>query len=188
MSLQAAAHKKHCVCNGEDLGLAAHSCTQVSDWKPLTLDVMTDHINLEGNVAGKTVPSGNYYLPEDLSMSSMLIVPEGVNITICLNGHNITAASKRVSYVAGTLTLTDCAGGAVVSGNIAQNGGCIKLLNGSTVNIYGGTYKNPKKDATGGGVIAISTDSGSVVNNSTKKTTTLNMYGGTLSGGKTSGN
>jgi len=90
--------------------------------------------------------------------------------------------------VAGTLTFTDCEGTGTVSGNIAQNGGCIKILNGGTLNIYGGTFTNPKKDATGGAVVAVSNDSGNTVESSPKKTSTFNLYGGTLTGGKTSGN
>ena len=188
LTLKGQAHKTHCLCNGADLGLASHSCTAISDWQPLTADIMTDHIGTNDKVIGKTVPSGNYYLPEDLNLSSMLIVPAGSKITICLNGYDISAASTRVSYVAGELTITDCEDAGTVSGNIAQNGGCIKVLNGGLLNVYGGTFTNPKKDTTGGNVIAVSTDAGNTVDNSTKKTTVFNMYGGTLSGGKTSGN
>lgn len=188
LSLSGQAHKTHCLCNGADLGLAPHTCKNISDWQPLTLDMLTNYTGINGSTAGKTVPSGNYYLPEDLKLSSMLIVPEGYNITIDLCGHDITAASTRVSYVAGTLTFTDCEGTGTVSGNIAQNGGCIKVLNGGTLNIYGGTFTNPKKDATGGAVVAVSNDSGNTVESSPKKTSTFNLYGGTLTGGQTSGN
>ncbi len=188
LSLAGQAHKTHCLCNGQDLGLADHTCKAISNWQPLTADMLTDYVGMKGSVVGKTVPSGNYYLPEDLKLSSMLIVPAGRDITIDLCGNDITAASTRVSYVAGTLTITDCENAGTVSGNIAQNGGCIKVLNGGVLNIYGGTFTNPKKDATGGGVVAVSTDSGNVVESSPKKTTTFNLYGGTLTGGQTSGN
>lgn len=190
LTLKGQAHKTHCLCNGADLGLAPHSCTAISDWQPLTADIMTDHVGTKGSVVGKTVPSGNYYLPEDLNMNSMLIVPAGTKITICLNGHNINAAKTRVSYIAGELTITDCEDKGVVTSNIAQNGGCLKVLNGGTLNIYAGTYKNKntKADTTGGNIIAVSTDAGDTVDNKTKKTATFNMYGGTLSGGNTQGN
>lgn len=190
LSLKGQAHKTHCLCNGTDLGLAPHSCTAISDWKPLTTDIMTDHVGTKGSVVGKTVPSGNYFLPEDLNINSMLIVPAGAKITICLNGHNINASKSRVSYIAGELTITDCEDKGVVTSNIAQNGGCLKVLNGGTLNIYAGTYKNKntKADTTGGNIIAVSTDSGNTVDNATKKTTTFNMYGGALSGGNTEGN
>ena len=188
LSLAGQAHKTHCLCNGADLGLAPHSCKNISDWQPLTADVLTDYIGTNDKFVGKSVPSGHYYLPEDLKLSSMIIVPAGRDITIDLCGHDITAASTRVSYVAGTLTFTDCEGTGTVSGNIAQNGGCIKVLNGGTLNIYAGTFTNPKKDTTGGAVIAVSNDSGNVVASSPKKTSTFNFYGGTLTGGQTSGN
>ncbi len=188
LSLSGQAHKTHCLCSGADLGLADHTCKGISDWQPLTADILVDYVGMKGTVVGKTVPSGNYYLPGDLELSSMLIVPEGYSITIDLCGNDITAVSTRVSYVAGTLTFTDCEGTGTVNGNIAQNGGCIKVLNGGTLNIYGGTFTNPKKDATGGAVVVVSTDSGNVVESSPKKTTTFNLYGGTLTGGSTSGN
>ena len=188
LSLSGQAHKTHCLCNGEDLGLAPHTCKNISDWQPLTIDALTDYVGTNNKVVGKSVPSGNYYLPEDLTLSGfMLIVPAGRDITIDLCGHNITATSTRVSYVAGTLTFTDCEGGAKVSGNIAQNGGCIKVLNGGTLNIYGGTFTNPKKDTTGGAVVAVSNDAGNTVESSPKKMSTFNLYGGTLTGGQTSG-
>ena len=187
LSLSGQAHRTHCLCNGQYLGLAPHGCVNISDWKPLTADVLSDYVGTNNKVIGRSVPSGNYYLPEDLTLTSMLIVPAGRDITIDLCGHNITATSTRVSYVAGTLTLTDCEGGATVSGNIAQNGGCIKVLNGGTLNIYGGTYTNPKKDATGGAVVAVSNDAGNTVESSPKKMSTFNLYGGTLTGGQTSG-
>ena len=183
MSLTVAAHAKHCACNGADLGLASHSCTQISNWMPLTEDLLTDYTGTNDKVVGKAIPEGNYYLPGDLSLTGALVIPEGMDVTICLNGCDITSTA-RVAYVAGTLTFTDCAGGGKVTGASSSNGGCIKVLNGGTLNIYGGTFTDSKKVSSGGGgVIGVSTDAGNIVDNATKKTTTFNLYGGTITGG-----
>jgi hypothetical protein len=70
-------------------------------------------------------------------------------------------------------------------GNSASGGNCLKLLNGGTLNIYGGTFEATKKTSSAdGGVIVVSSDSGNVVDNTVKEAATFNLYGGTIRGGK----
>ena len=178
-------HSSHCVCVGGDMGLAEHTCTEITDWKELTFDV------LKPSTADASrymfIESGNYYLTYDLNLSGSIDIRADQKITICLNGCKISS-NGRTFALAGELNITDCDTTGVVQADYAYNGGAVKLHNGSTFNLYGGTLTNIATAETGGAAVVVSTDGYSGLTPSTKTTTVFNMYGGKLSNCKTSGN
>ena len=192
LSLAALGHPEHCVCNDADLGLASHTCKEITEWIPVSDACFTDALDSSNKVAGlKFKESGNYYLTGDYQLSAQLYVQYGQNITICLNGYKLTG-NTRVGYVSGVLNMTDCIGTGSCVGNCNSNGGVLKVTRSGELNIYGGTYSNPTEVANGGGVICVSRDGSSAAGSTaalgTPNTGTFNFYGGTLTGGKTSGN
>ncbi len=177
-------HSSHCICVGGDMGLADHSCKEITDWKELTLDVFKTSTTSSDRLMFKE--SGNYYLAYDLDLPGRIDIPADQNIVICLNGCKITCPTSAFAVI-GTLNITDCDGSGLVESTYTSNGGCVKLSNGGTFNLYGGTLTNTAEVSTGGGIVVVSTDGYSGLTASTKKDTVFNMYGGKLSGGKTSG-
>lgn len=189
LSLKASGHPAHCVCNKADLGLASHTCEEITEWIPLSSDCFTDAKNSSGEAVGvKFKESGSYYLTGDFELTKSMYIQVGQEITICLNGYELSSA-ERVAFTSGTLTVTDCGTTGKAIGASTSNGGCIKITKGGTLNIYGGTFSNPNKVSTGGGVIVVSRDGSSACGSgsSTPNVGVFNLYGGTLSGGKTSG-
>lgn len=75
-----------------------HTCTHVSNAKQITS-------------AGGTLASGNYYLADDITLTSDLIVNSGT-VNICLNGHVLKGSGSssviRVSNSYATLNIYDC--------------------------------------------------------------------------------
>ena len=57
---QAVDHNPHCICGDKASGIGDHSCAQVS-WQPLTV-----------NQTGTPLPTGNYYLSEDITLNSSI--------------------------------------------------------------------------------------------------------------------
>ena len=95
---------------------------------------------------GGTLASGTYQLREDLTISSLLNIPSGNDITIDLNGHtlNTTAATWGV-WVYGTCTIVDSAeNGTIKSGEHAfliYSDGKLSI-NGGTTNASGTAIVN----------------------------------------------
>ena len=75
-------HEGHCLCGGSCETLTDHSCQNVS-WQPLPADT-TDFSKLE---------AGNYYLTADVTVKGTGDITK--NISICLNGYNITTSVGR---------------------------------------------------------------------------------------------
>lgn len=127
---------------------------------------------------GDLVKTGNYYLIENMTCGQ-LAPKNGVTVNLDLHGHTLTATSSRVlmPYETTTVNIADHVGGgkllgkAYASGSESQ-GGVIYLRAGSTMNIYGGTIGAASGYGAGnhGGIISVRG--------------TLNMYGGTVTGGK----
>jgi len=122
--------------------------------------------------------TGNYYLIENMTCSQ-ISPKDGVVISVDLNGHTLSSSSGRVfmPYETTTLNICDHAGGgkllgmAYSAGNEAQ-GGVVYVRAGSTMNVYGGTIGAAEGygAANHGGIISVRG--------------TLNMYDGTVVGGK----
>ena len=99
---------------------------------------------------------GNYYLKTSTEESSLdgdvkIKYPIQINgnVTICLNGKTIESSAKDQPVVevtsGSTLTLTDCKGNAgKVKHTSDGSGSGVKVENGGTFNMYGGTITGNK--------------------------------------------
>lgn len=129
------------------------------------------------DTAALPTTNGSYYLTADVELSAAWTLGTGKNITLCLNGHNITqtVAGNRVILVQGNavLNLYDCSEeqGIITGANITSttmNGAGIFVNGTATLNMYGGIVTGNTSAANGGGV---GIGGG-----------TFNMYGGKISG------
>ena len=95
---------------------------------------------LDSTFTGGTLASGNYYLTENLTLTSEIRVDRNSTVKICLNGHNITqTANAGIFANNGTLDVIDCMAAGKLSGGkgctSTQAGGCI--YNSGTMTISG---------------------------------------------------
>ena len=79
--------------------------------------------------------SGHYYLTKNVTMAQKVNVEAGKDITICLNGREISGLDQ-IFLVAGKLNITDCAGGGKVTG--ATSGAILTNASGKNMelNLY----------------------------------------------------
>ena len=75
--------------------VATHTCDGVTYDKPL-----------DSTFTGGTLASGNYYLTEDITLTSDIKINTGSDVKICLNGKNCALSNYVINY--GTLTLNNC--------------------------------------------------------------------------------
>lgn len=132
------------------------------------------------------LPAGTYYLGSDISSGYTIKIEN--NVTLCLNGHKITAANgmDAIKLTGGSFTLTDCQktgnithasntngrGVYVSSGTFKMYGGGVyKCGSNSSFNMYGGSITGNNANSYGGGVYV---DGGE-----------FTMSGGTIGGTKT---
>ena len=95
---------------------------------------------LDSTFTGGTLASGNYYLTENLTLTSEIRVDRNSTVKICLNGHSITqTANAGIFANNGTLDVIDCMAAGKLSGGkgctSTQAGGCI--YNSGTMTISG---------------------------------------------------
>ena len=107
----------------------AHICDGVTYDKPL-----------DSSFTGGTLASGNYYLTENLTLTSEIRIDRNSIVKICLNGHSITqTANAGIFANNGTLDVIDCMAAGKLSGGkgctSTQAGGCI--YNSGTMTISG---------------------------------------------------
>ena len=121
------------------------------------------------------LPTGTYYLGSDISPEYTIKIEN--NVTLCLNGHKITAADgmDAIYMTGGSFTLTDCKGVGTITHASSKTGRGVYVSSG-TFNMYGGSITgNKAQDAQGrGGGVYVYSGSG-----------TFNMYGGSITGTKT---
>ncbi len=172
-------HTNHAVCG--DTSCTEH--TTISDWTGIS--------------DFNSVSSGNYYLTADVTLTDQVTINAKTDITLCLNGHTITAASNNriLNVTGGSITLCDCKGtGKLTGGNSEDYGGGVNVSNG-TFTMYGGTISDNTSTRSGGGVYVSNgtftmyggTISGNTANNSgggvyAIGSSSFTMYGGTISG------
>ena len=167
---------EHYLCGGTECNEKGHELEEggMTTFEPWTKDAVTT--------------GGAYYLTGDLDG---LTVPDGVDLTLCLNGHNISSSydGPTIKVEPGaTFTLCDCNGsGNGQNSRIRHSGGTnetygigvlvgekTSVSNGAVFNMYGGTISNNNAyedyEQDGGGVTV---DGG-----------TFNLYGGTISNNK----
>ena len=123
------------------------------------------------------LPTGTYYLGSDISLEYTIKIEN--NVTLCLNGHKITAADGMDAiYMTGvSFTLTDCKGVGTITHASSKTGRGVYVSSG-TFNMYGGSITgNKAQDAQGrGGGVYVYSGSG-----------TFNMYGGSITGNRATG-
>ena len=147
---------EHYLCGGTDCNGEGHG----QEDKKTTFEPWT---------GSATTTGGAYYLTRDISGFT---VPSGVDLTLCLNGYNITSDGVQNEDVitiepGATFTLCDCKrGGTTDYGTIGHrrpdqyNGSGVTVENG-TFNMYGGKIANNtvgyftthKSNGYGGGVL-----------------------------------
>ena len=114
---------------------------------------------LDSTFTGGTLASGNYYLTENLTLTSEIRVDRNSSVKICLNGHSITqTANAGIFANNGTLDVIDCMAAGKLSGGkgctSTQAGGCI--YNSGTMTISGITMDG--NSAPHGGAVSNSGD------------------------------
>ena len=123
------------------------------------------------------LPTGTYYLGSDISLEYTIKIEN--NVTLCLNGHKITAADgmDAIYMTGGSITLTDCKGVGTITHASSKTGRGVYVSSG-TFNMYGGSITgNKAQDAQGrGGGVYVYSCSG-----------TFNMYGGSITGNRATG-
>jgi len=130
-----------------------------------------------------TLSSQTYTLTDDVNTASYIYVPAGVTATIDLTGYTIDRGltsemtNGSVIIVEGTLTITDASTGGKIQGGYDAGDGygystsCVKVLEGATFNLQGGTLIGRVQDYD---------YTVSVVDNSN-----FTMTGGKITGGRT---
>ena len=105
-----------------------------------------------------TLTSQTYTLTDDVNTAGYIYVPEGVTATIDLNGHTIDRGltsemtNGSVIIVGGTLTIKDSGTDGKVQGGYDAGDGhgyytsCVKVLEGATFNLQGGTLIGRVRD------------------------------------------
>ena len=97
------------------------------------------------------LPTGTYYLGSDISPEYTIKIEN--NVTLCLNGHKITAADgmDAIYMTGGSFTLTDCKGVGTITHASSKTGRGVYVSSG-TFNMYGGSITgNKAQDAKGRG-------------------------------------
>jgi len=127
--------------------------------------------------------SGHYYLTGNVTVSTRITVAKGKDITLCLNGWDITVKSDATGnpYISGKLTVADCtacydAEGKYVSGKITGSvngdGGLFNVRGSGGVLVMEGGTLTGNNGTNSGGAISLQ-GSGSGV---------FHMYGGEITG------
>ena len=195
--------------------LCGASCTHTgthSDivWQPLTYDAKTQTLYYGGTAVPSevkghglktdgsysvyytkyTLPSGNYYLPENIALTGGPATYEGkevtsnggeiyikgydANVNLCLNGHtlSVTNANSAVISISGTqeFTMSDCKDGGML--RTAANGHSVVQAYGDSKNGLKGTFTMYGGTISGARFGVWATNSGG----------SFNMFGGTITG------
>lgn len=178
-------HLDHCICGGTADGVGDHVCGEAATWTLLTEDVLEKTNGQTDSVQGWAFKQdGRYYLEGKLEVDSKLCILPGQDITICLNGYELTNLTDTLFYVAGKLTIVDCTGTGSISGacsNTTSNGGVVNVLAGGSFNLFGGTVRYAGTGVNSGGAVVLSADQGNLTDSTASSQ--FNMYGGSITGG-----
>ena len=206
----------HCVCGGGAVGVHEHACADIV-WTPLSEALTAAGLTMQTANFG-VLPSGNYYLDGDVTVTAATEPVTGTadapgqQLSVCLNGHNITASGVTVfgcRKAFTNLNVCDCGGSMAADGTwtggtitaAAVDGGVANLGADATATVYGGSFVGQTGGAygscfnlgEGSSSTALTiyngylkggktTDTGSVINASDVDAT-VNIYGGTIEGG-----
>ena len=107
----------------------------------------------ELSTAFSELPSGSYYMTDDIVLPSSVDIGSSSTVNFCLHGHTLTATNRYAFeiYYGSTLNLYDCGGVDHTEGKITVKG--IRVW-GGTFNMYGGTIRDVDSNyGSGGGVV-----------------------------------
>ena len=164
----AAGEHTHCICGKDHHAVGEHTEESVTtftqklwmDGDTLKIDdEAVDKKNGSAEYSGEcyVLPSGDYYLGSDLTLSCPIYIGQEVSqdtnskvVNLCLNGKSITAAGdfdtiilyRGNSAMDMTLSLTDCQGTGKIT-HAADKNGCgvyVCGLHNAIFNMYGGFY------------------------------------------------
>ena len=126
------------------------------------------------------LPTGTYYLGSDISLEYTIKIEN--NVTLCLNGHKITAADgmDAIYMTGGSFTLTDCKGVGTITHASSKTGRGVYVSSG-TFNMYGGSITGNRATGDGGGVYVYGggfTMSGGTIGGTKTGETNTATYGG----------
>ena len=126
------------------------------------------------------LPAGTYYLGSDISPEYTIKIEN--NVTLCLNGHKITAADgmDAIYMTGGSFTLTDCKGIGTITHASSKTGRGVYVSSG-TFNMYGGSITGNTANSYGGGVYVYGggfTMSGGTIGGTKTGETNTATYGG----------
>ena len=194
--------------------LCGASCTHTGThtdivWQPLTYDAKTQTLYYGGTavpnevkehitgydennnaVRGKyrlhTLPSGNYYLMEDITLAGGTVGQDEIvggeiyikgydaNVNLCLNGHTLSVTNANSAVIsiskAQEFTMSDCKGGGKLQ--TAANGNIVVQAYGDSDNNRKGTFTMYGGTISGARFGVWATNSGG----------SFNMFGGTITG------
>ena len=169
-------HANHCICGAathQSVGDHETDASSTITWTAWDDQEAANQYNASSK-AKENLPnqSGYYYLTDDVNRTSLgWTVPEGKNITICLNGHMIKSNNQYSITVPAdsTLTVTDCKGTGAITNT--SNGSGTSVLVYGTFNLYAGSIDGQKmgNDAQDN-QLGVEVASGA----------TFNMYGGSI--------
>lgn len=202
----------HCICGMNHQDIGDHRADSQVTFMKLWMDngelkIDEDAVGKKTNIAGYSgecyvLPSGNYYLDSNLTLSCPIYIGQEVNqdtnakvVNLCLNGKSITAAGdfdtiilyRGNSTMDMTLSLTDCQGTGKIT-HEAANTGCgvyVCGLHNAIFNMYGGSITGNKEHVTSSNTSTETPGGGGVYMNCPTNEEAyggvFNMYGGTIS-------
>lgn len=138
--------------------------------------------NLSGvDVPYYTITPGKYILTEDITLTDRMVqIGKNAHTSINLNGHTISS-NTRVFQVRGTVDICDSTGQGTITSSYSPTSGYapIAYIYNGTMNLYSGNL-TATGEVSSAGVLA--------VGKSGDTSGTLNIFGGTVSGGKAKSN
>jgi hypothetical protein len=89
--------------------------------------------------AGGTLAAGSYVLTQSMTATGDIVIPAGETVNLCLKGNTMNMGGHTIT-VHGTLNICDCdrTTAGLITGTAAD--GVIKVSQGATMNLYGGTF------------------------------------------------
>ena len=157
----------HCVCGGTlD---HTHSAVNWTAWG-----------DSREELTSVPLTAGNYYLVADIEIPKEPVLPAGVTVNLCLNGHDLTNPTDQAYSVTGTLNICDCTDApGTVTGGATNQGAAIFVINKGTVNIYGGIFHGAGK-AQNGGVLYVASGGKAYLYGGVIENGTTTSYGGNV--------
>lgn len=165
----------HCVC-GAAITVNGHTCSDIT-WIPWTSTTSLPKDAADNNKY--------YYLTSDVNIGAQQMIAQDTNIFLCLNGHTISSVGNDRIYstfnTGTSLTVTDCSAGE--TGKIVAKQNVAKTQQGNALWARYGTISFYRGTIDGSGIVT----QGTGATMEAAAGTTINIYGGTIIGGKTTG-